>query len=100
VSGELALRAPPHDRSRATHCFTTALTLARLRSTKLWELRASVSMARLHVPQSQPAEALNVLATVHEWFTDGVETVDLAEARAMLGELGRPPRLPRVARPA
>ncbi len=87
VRGELHLRAPQRDPSRAAHCFAKALELARFRGTKLWELRAAVSLARLRAGQRQPADALHVLIPVYQWFGD-FETVDLAETRALLSELG------------
>lgn len=88
VRGELLLRAPRPDSSQAAHCFAKALELARFRGAKLWELRAAVGLARLQAHQRQPADALNVLTPVYEWFSDGVETVDLAETRSLLSELG------------
>ena len=88
VRGELVLRASQPDSLQAAHCFAKALELARIRGAKLWELRAAVSLARLQAHQRQPADALNVLTPVYEWFSDGVETVDLAETRSLLSELG------------
>jgi hypothetical protein len=88
LRGELALRLPQQDQSQAGHCFKMALTLSRQRGAKLWELRASVSLARLHVRQKQQTEALDVLVPVHDWFPEGADTVDLAEARALLNDLG------------
>ena len=88
VRGELLLRAPRPDPSPATDCFAKALEMARSRGAKLLELRAALSLARLHAHQGQAADALNVLTPVYEWFTEGLDTADVIGARALLGELG------------
>ena len=88
VRGELLLQAPQPDPSQATRCFTKALELARFRGAKLWELRAAMSLAGLQARQRQTADALSVLTPVYEWFGEDARTVDLAETRALLSELG------------
>jgi predicted ATPase len=54
---------------------------------KLWELRAAVSLARLRRDQCRHAEARDLLAAVYGWFTEGFDTPDLKEAKALLAEL-------------
>ena len=55
---------------------------------KIWELRAAVSLARLRRDQGRSAEARDLLAPIYGWFTEGFETPDLKEAKALLEELG------------
>jgi len=62
--------------------------IAREQEAKLWELRASVSLARLRRDQGHRAEAHDLLASVYGWFTEGFDTPDLKEAKALLDELG------------
>jgi tetratricopeptide (TPR) repeat protein len=71
----------------AEHCFEQALTLARNRQVRWWELRAAMSLAQLWQHQGRHAEAYDLLAPVYNWFTEGFDTVDLQEARAMLETL-------------
>ena len=61
--------------------------MARGQEAKSWELRATVSLARLWQKQGKRAEAHAVLAAVYGWFTEGFDTPDLQEARALLAEL-------------
>ena len=56
--------------------------------TKSWELRAAMSMARLWRHQGKPQQARELLAPVYGWFTEGFDTRDLKEAKALLEELG------------
>ena len=68
--------------------YCKALTIAAEQEAKLWELRAVVSLARLRRDQSRRAEARDLLAPIYGWFTEGFDTADLKEARALLDELG------------
>ena len=61
--------------------------IAQEQEAKLWELRAAVSLARLWRDQSRCGEAHDVLAPVYGWFTEGFDTPDLKEAKALLDEL-------------
>ena len=88
VSGEIALLSPGHDAAKAQVCFERALAIARAREARSWELRAAMSLARLWRDQGRRAKARNLLAPVYGWFTEGFETRDLKEARALLEELG------------
>jgi class 3 adenylate cyclase/predicted ATPase len=66
----------------------TAVEIARMQGARGWELRASLSLARLRRDQGREAEARDLLAPVYEWFTEGFDTPDLKEAKALLDELG------------
>jgi predicted ATPase len=67
--------------------YRKALSIAAEQEAKLWELRAAVSLARLRRDQSHPAEARDLLASVYNWFTEGFDTQDLKDAKALLDEL-------------
>ena len=71
----------------AETCFQQALAVARRQQAKSWELRAATSLARLWQQQGKRQEAYDLLAPVYGWFTEGFDTVDLQEARALLDEL-------------
>jgi predicted ATPase len=63
------------------------LSIAKEQEAKFWELRAATSLAHLRRDQGRPAEARDILAPVYGWFTEGFDTADLKEARALLDEL-------------
>jgi predicted ATPase len=63
------------------------VSIAAEQSDKLWELRAAMSLARLRRDQGRRAEARDLLAPVYGWFTEGFDTQDLQEAKALLNEL-------------
>ena len=67
--------------------FRKALDVARRQSAKSWELRAATSLARLWQQQGRKEEARELLAPVYEWFTEGFDTRDLKDAKALLDEL-------------
>ena len=67
--------------------FERALTVAREQQVKSCELRAAMSMARLWRDQGKRDEARDLLAPVYNWFTEGFDTLDLKEAKALLKEL-------------
>jgi DNA-binding winged helix-turn-helix (wHTH) protein/predicted ATPase len=87
LQGELLLRQPTPDAAQAEACFQQALTIARHQQAKSWELRAATSLARLWQHQGKCAEARELLAPVYDWFTEGFDTADLQEAKALLAEL-------------
>jgi predicted ATPase len=87
VAGEIALRSPKCDLVRGQSYFERALAVARQQQAKSWELRAAMSMARLWRHQSKPQQARELLAPVYRWFTEGFDTRDLKEAKALLEEL-------------
>jgi hypothetical protein len=80
----LALKAPQGSYLVAER----ALAVARRQQAKSWELRAAVSMARLWRGQGKKQQARELLAPVYGWFTEGFDTRDLKEAKALLEELG------------
>jgi predicted ATPase len=61
--------------------------LARKQQARSWELRTSTSLARLWQGQDKGKEALDLLKPVYDWFTEGFDTKDLKDAKALLGEL-------------
>ena len=87
IAGEIALLEPISDASRGEAYFTRALDVARRQQAKSWELRAAMSMARLWRDQGKRNEARDLLAPVYGWFTEGFDTLDLKEAKALLKEL-------------
>jgi predicted ATPase len=64
------------------------MPMAQRQQAKSWELRATVSLARLWRQQGKTAETRQMLAEIYGWFTEGFDTVDLREAKALLEELG------------
>jgi predicted ATPase/class 3 adenylate cyclase len=87
IAGEIALMPPEPDTPKAQVYFERALSVARQQQAKSWELRAATSMARLKRDQGKRDEALELLAPVYGWFTEGFETRDLKEAKALLDGL-------------
>ena len=71
----------------AEELYRKALSIAEEQEAKLWELRAAVSLARLRREQGRCAQARDLLAPVYGWFTEGFDTQDLKEAKALLDEL-------------
>ena len=88
IAGEIALKSLAPDPEKAEAYFDRALTVARQQQAKSWELRAAMSMARLWRDQGKRDEARDLLAPVYGWFTEGFDTRDLKEAKALLDELG------------
>ncbi|WP_076858739.1 adenylate/guanylate cyclase domain-containing protein [Bradyrhizobium mercantei] len=86
-AGEIALRTPQPDVGRAEASFNLALGIARSQQAKSWELRAAMSMARLWRNQGRRQQARELLAPVYGWFTEGFDTVDLKQAKALLADL-------------
>jgi predicted ATPase len=87
IAGEIALKSPERDAAKAQAYFEHALAVARQQQAKSWELRAAMSMARLWRHQGKRDEARDLLAPVYGWFTEGFDTLDLKEAKALLDEL-------------
>jgi predicted ATPase len=87
AAGEIALKSPEPDAPNAETYFERALSVARQQQAKSWELRAGMSMARLWRDQGKRDEARNLLTPVYGWFTEGFDTLDLKEAKALLDEL-------------
>ena len=87
IAGEIALMSPERDAAKAEAYFERALAVARAQQAKSWELRAAMSMARLWRDQGKRDEARELLAPVYGWFTEGFDTLDLKQAKALLDEL-------------
>jgi predicted ATPase len=87
IAGEIALMSPAADAARAQAHFEHALTTARQQQAKSWQLRAAMSLARRWRDQGKRNEARELLAPVYEWFTEGFDTLDLKEAKALLDTL-------------
>jgi class 3 adenylate cyclase/predicted ATPase len=87
VAGEIALKSPKPNAAKAQAYFERALAVARAQQAKSWELRAATSLAQLWCGQGKRQEAHDLLAPIHGWFTEGFNTLDLKEARALLDDL-------------
>src|SRR5713226_9670800 len=77
----------PDPQAEAEERFYKAIEIARRQSAKAWELRAVMSLSRLWQRQGKKDEARQMLAEIYGWFTEGFDTKDLQEAKALLGEL-------------
>jgi predicted ATPase len=87
LRGELLLQQSVAQQEEAEESFHQALTVARRQQAKSWELRAAMSLACLWQRQGKRAAARELLAEVYGWFTEGFDTADLQEAKALLEEL-------------
>jgi predicted ATPase len=89
LKGELVRRdeASAQGDRQAEALFRESLAVARAQEAKSWELRATTSLARLWRDQSKRVEAYDLLASVYGWFTEGFDTADLKDAKALLDEL-------------
>jgi class 3 adenylate cyclase/predicted ATPase len=87
VAGEIALLSPERDVARAEAYFERALAVARQQQAKSWELRAAMSLARLWRDHGKLQQARELLAPIYGWFTEGFDTRDLEEAKALLDAL-------------
>jgi predicted ATPase len=87
LKGELLLRQATADEAQAETCLHQALDIARHQEAKSWELWVALSLSRLWQRQGKHAEAHQLLAEIYGWFTEGFDTVDLQEAKALLEEL-------------
>jgi class 3 adenylate cyclase/predicted ATPase len=87
LRGVLLLRQTMPPQAEAEACFQQALDVARRQEAKSLELRAAMSLARLWQQQGKRTEAYDLLAPIYGWFTEGFDTADLQEARALLDEL-------------
>jgi predicted ATPase len=89
LKGELLLQQSSDNSTEAETCFHKALDLARDQQAKSFELRIATSLARLWQQQGKRQEAYDLLAPVYYWFTEGFDTVDLIDAKALLHDLER-----------
>ena len=87
IAGEIALKSLQPDTAKAEGYFERALATSRKQQAKSWELRAAMNLARLWRDQGKVQQARELLAPVYGWFTEGFDTRDLKEAKALLEEL-------------
>jgi predicted ATPase len=87
TAGELTLMSPEPDAAKAEAHFERAIAIAREQKAKSWELRAATSMARLWRDQGKRQQARELLAPIYGWFSEGFDTLDLKQAKALLDEL-------------
>ena len=87
VAGETTMMSPERDMAKAEMFFDRALAVARQQQARSWELRAAMSMAKLWREQGQRDKARDLLAAVYGWFTEGFDTLDLRDAKALLDDL-------------
>jgi predicted ATPase len=83
LQGEVLLHAP----QEVEHALLKAIQIARNQGARLWELRAASSLARLWRDQSKSQQAYDLLAPIHHWFTEGLDTADLKDAKAALEDV-------------
>jgi predicted ATPase len=88
VAGETLILMDAENATEAEQCFRRAISIAAEQGAKSFELRAATSLARLLRQQGRIGEARDLLAPVYNWFSEGFETADLKNAKALLGELG------------
>jgi class 3 adenylate cyclase/predicted ATPase len=89
LKGELLLMKGESSTAQAESCFQRAIEIAREQGAKSWELRATMSLARLLRDTGRRDEAHSTLAEIYNWFTEGFDTADLKEAKVLLDELSR-----------
>ena len=87
LKGALWLSQSADQSAEAETCFQHAMTIAQHQGAKAWELRTATSLARLWQQQGKRQQARDLLAPVYHWFTEGFDTADLQEAKALLDEL-------------
>jgi predicted ATPase len=88
LKGGLLLRRAAEHHAEAESCFRQALEIARRQEAKSLELRAAMSLARLWQQQGKQTAAYELLTPIYGWFTEGFDTADLQEAKALLKQLG------------
>ena len=87
LQGEWHVAHRQDERIKAEASFRRAIDVAQNQQAKMWELRASTGLARLWRDQGKRSEARDLLAPIYDWFTEGFDTLDLKEAKALLDEL-------------
>ena len=87
IKGELLLRQATPDPAEAERCFEQALTIARREQAKSWELRAAMSMGRMWLRDGRFDDARALLTPIYDWFTEGFDTADLQDTKALLEQL-------------
>jgi predicted ATPase len=87
LKGELLLKQTVPDAHQAEVCFQQALDVARCQQAKSWELRAAMSLSRLWQQQGKRHQARELVVPLYGWFTEGLDTADLQEAKTLLEAL-------------
>ena len=87
LKGAFLLQLSADNQPEAETCFQQAMTIAQEQDAKAWELRTATSLARLWQHQGKRQEARDLLAPIYTWFTEGFETPDLQDAKALLDAL-------------
>jgi len=87
LKGTFLLQLSAANQREAEACFQHALTIAQNQDAKAWELRTATSLARLWQQQGKREEARQLLGDVYNWFTEGFDTLDLRDAKALLDAL-------------
>ena len=87
IKGRLLFLLSAENHAEAAACFQKAIDIARRQQAKSWELRAVMSLARLWQQQGKKKQAHKILAEIYNWFTEGFDTKDLQEAKALLEKL-------------
>lgn len=87
VNADLLLAQSADNQAAAEACFNRAVDVARRQNAKSWELRAATSLAHLWGGQGKRKDAYNLLAPIYGWFTEGLDTADLKDAKALLDAL-------------
>jgi DNA-binding SARP family transcriptional activator len=87
LKGILLLAQAPENQAEAEQCFRQAISMAQAEQAKLWELRAALSLGRLLHKMGRTEEAYRLMAEIYNWFEEGLDTLDLQEARTFLTEL-------------
>ena len=85
--GEILLKRDPANTAPAEDALLTAIAVAQQQKARSFELRAAMSLARLWRDQGKRQQARELLAPVYGWFTEGFDTLDLKEAKALLDDL-------------
>jgi predicted ATPase len=88
IRGEVLLGQNLSAMRASEEAFAQALDIARQQEARMLELRAATSLARLWKDLGRRTEALELLAPIYQWFTEGHDTLDLRDAKSLLGELG------------
>jgi predicted ATPase len=87
LKGELLIAKDTANTGPAEECYRKAIDVARGQDAKSWELRATMSLARLLADTGRRDEARTMLSEIYNWFTEGFDTADLKDAKALLDEL-------------
>jgi predicted ATPase len=93
LKGDLVLAKGTRSNGQAEESYRQATAVARGQAAKSWELRATTSLARLLASQGRRDQARAMLADIYNWFTEGFDTADLKDAKALLEELANPPEV-------